>query len=409
MADATSTGPLAGVSRHLGDAALALGLGLALLVVGWLEPHKEPPPEPPSRGQLPMREISDRDASAADHNWRLAVTPPRYDDMGRLLDTLGKGYQYDKIPMDTLFDSTKLKVYDAVFFTCDGFPASWMGQGTGKAARPNTEEAPFRPEVLDKVRAALRDYVEGGGTLYVSDWRFPVLAETFREFVDDAEVAEGQPQTVQAQVVAADLRQALGADSIELNFDQPDWFTAAFQGADCEVLLRGRFRTKQNDERTGPLLVRFRFGQGKIPGTVVFTSFHNEKENTDLALKLLRFLVFTTVLGRSETLAMKTLAADGFQAKGRSLLSVSQGDRTTTNVFHRDKQGRLRMALTLGAAGAKLRFKIVDPAGLTFEKEVTASFVGEVDDAVAGDWTYSVTAIELPYPNFPFSVSIGAK
>jgi hypothetical protein len=32
-----------------------------------------------------------------------------------------------------------------------------------------------------------------------------------------------------------------------------------------------------------------------------------------------------------------------------------------------------------------------------------------VPDAAAGEWTYTVTALKLPYPNFPFTVRIGEK
>ena len=31
----------------------------------------------------------------------------------------------------------------------------------------------------------------------------------------------------------------------------------------------------------------------------------------------------------------------------------------------------------------------------------------EVDNAEAGDWRYTVTALHVPYPNFPFTLAVG--
>ena len=33
----------------------------------------------------------------------------------------------------------------------------------------------------------------------------------------------------------------------------------------------------------------------------------------------------------------------------------------------------------------------------------------EIPNAPAGDWQYTVTALELPYANFPFTLTVGEK
>jgi hypothetical protein len=51
---------------------------------------------------------------------RLAVTPKQYDDMGKLLAALGKGYHYTQITPQDLYNLTRLTQFDVVFLTCAG-------------------------------------------------------------------------------------------------------------------------------------------------------------------------------------------------------------------------------------------------------------------------------------------------
>ncbi len=42
-----------------------------------------------------------------------------------------------------------------------------------------------------------------------------------------------------------------------------------------------------------------------------------------------------------------------------------------------------------------------------YEKEASATLVVEATGAPAGKWHYTVTALKVPYENFPFSVGVG--
>jgi len=74
-------------------------------------------------------------------------------------------------------------------------------------------------------------------------------------------------------------------------------------------------------EQTGPLLVTFPHGEG----TVIFTSFRNEAQNTEMEEELLRHLVFTTVTAREEGKIRRTMVRGGFSPTARNLLSASSG------------------------------------------------------------------------------------
>src|SRR5262249_31980357 len=82
-------------------------------------------------------------------------------------------------------------------------------------------------------------------------------------------------QIVSAKVVDPGLRDVLG-ESIPLNFDKNAWFPARFLGQDVTVFLEGEFDQTSGEKVKAPLLVKFPEGKG----TVIFTSFHNEKVNS---------------------------------------------------------------------------------------------------------------------------------
>ena len=147
------------------------------------------------------------------------------------------------------------------------------------------------------MKDALVRFVERGGTLYASDWRYDVVKAAFPEVVDAASMGEGLIQEVQAEVVDPGLKDFIGP-TVLLKFDLGQWKTAAFAGPNVTTLIRGRYkRQRYKDDRVGewamaPLLVKFTAGKG----TVIFTSFHNEKQNSTTEKKLLQYLVFTLVV-----------------------------------------------------------------------------------------------------------------
>ena len=54
-----------------------------------------------------------------------------------------------------------------------------------------------------------------------------------------------------------------------------------------------------------------------------------------------------------------------------------------------------------------LRLIVRDPDNKTYEQEGTSTFTIDVPDAAPGDWSYTVTAEKVPYPNFPFTMTVG--
>jgi len=393
--------------RLLIDAVLGVGLLVVLALVFVIDraSSSDGGEESAETGSVEVLVEEGGDTSAGrPRSLRLAVTPPEYDDMGKLLDTLGSGYQYTQISLDDLLEAERLAQYDVVFLTCGGVPRKWLGRRVRQSERGSAGIYRAKPEIIDAIHDSFRKFVGHGGTLYASDLQFDLVAAAFPEFVDEAKAGKGEVETVEAEVVDPGLRRLLGP-TIDLRFDMPAWRPAAFHGPDITTHMRGTYRLRDGGEQTGPLLVTFPHGEG----TVVFTSFHNEAQNTEMELELLRYLVFTTVTAREERKIKRTMVRGGFSPTERNLLSASSGSKPVSQTYQCEKRGPIQFVLGFEDQGARLRLTVTGPDGSKVEKTGTKTFTIDVDDAAAGPWQYTVTPIKIPYENFPFTLTIGQK
>ncbi len=384
------------------DAAVLLALLAALGIVFLLDRGSTP-----TQGKaVAVEKIESLDHGLLSHPLQLAVTPPEYDDMGKLLDTLGSGYRYTTITMDDILDAKRLRKYDVVFLTCGGVPREWLAELTGRGERDAAGMFRPRPEIVTKLRQALRRYVRGGGTLYASDWQFGVVATAFPEFVDRGKMARGAKQTVHADVVEPGLQKRLGGKTLDLTFEKPAWQPAAFvEGKKVTTYIRSSYQTASGGEATAALLVQFPFEEGNV----IFTSFHNEAQNSKTESELLRYLVFTTVNAQLDAGVQRTMVRGGFSPVERNLLSASSKDQSLSESYECKGSKSLQFVLGFEDRGARLRLTVTSPDGAKTEKEGTSTLTLDVPQAAAGTWHYTVTPVEVPYPNFPFSLTVGEK
>ncbi len=395
-----------GIIQPIVDLGLVVGLVAALALVYVLD--RQLPPKTVDRGaDLKVVEATDEPKPAPVKRLRLGVTPPGggFDDMGRLLDTLGEGYRYTPFSLEALLEPKKLAEFDVIFLTCSGLPLSMLGQRIGPGERPNTENYTPNEKVLNEVGANLRDFVTKGGTLYASDLHYKLVARAFPDLTheDHVEVGKGD-QDVNAEVVDAGLKEIIGGE-MKLKFDMAGWYPADFTGDSITTYLRGKYVAESGGEQTAPLLVKFPYHDG----TVIFTSFHNEKQNSETELKLLRYLVFSAVTAEVESRVQRTMVQGGFSPAKQNLFSASSDEQSAASVYHADEAGHLQFVLGFQYLGAELRLTVVGPDGKKLEKTGTSTITIEVPDAAAGDWHYTVTALKLPNENFPFTVTVGQK
>ncbi len=366
------------------DLAVAVLLAGALFgVYGWDSAANKRPPAPAQSPDLTVTtEEQTRVEEVPPEPLKLAVTPARFDDMGKLLDSLGAGFKYETVEDARLEDPAVCSQYGVIFLTC--------------------AESPSAP-AQDKLRDSLRQFVEQGGTLYASDLRYDLLAEAFPKFVDATAIAQGTQQELEAEVLEPGLRAVLGP-TLPLRFPLEGWRPAAFGGRGVTVYMKGKFQTTAGVSIEAPLLVKFHAGNG----TVLFTSFHNEEQNEKAEKQLLEYLVFTMVTAQVESKVTKTMVSGGFSPQQQNLLSATADHPSVASKYEHKQAGDLQFALGFERQGAKLRLEVKSPDGKSFAQEGDATFTISAPGAAPGTWQYTVVAEKLPYPHFPFTLTVGA-
>jgi hypothetical protein len=368
------------------DSIVFGGLALALLFVIGLDRILPVPSS--STGKLEA--IAPGPSLPRAKQLRLAVSQTNkdeWDKMGELLDGLGKGYKYEYVNVNDLYNAKRFDDFDVLFLTCSSV-------GNDKAIADN-----------------IRQFVANGGTLYASDWRFIVVAYAFPDMVDKNAQGEGKDQKLVADVVDPGLKDALGTDKLPLKFDLDQWKTAAFSGDRVKVLVKApRYIVQPPKDapddappqyKSTNLLVKFNFGKG----AVIFTSFHNEAQNSEIEQKLLKYLVFSAVTAQIENEAHQTMLKGGFSPQKSNLLSAS-GKAEMSHTYKSQKPGQVRFILGF-QEGARLKLSVTSPDGKTQVKEGTSSFTVEESCPVVGEWRYTITALEVPFPDFPFTLTVG--
>jgi len=221
-----------------------------------------------------------------------------------------------------LTDPTKLQSYDIIFINCGN----------------NYENLLFDAPGATQIKSNLQDYVSGGGSLYVTDWSYDFVEQSFPEFIDfygSDEIAPSDPEnwdeaavgtdgvTNDATVVDPTLKswlQNLPGGSV-LNPDDDTVPIAGFLGgwvvmnsantaagtkvwiqandfvypsvpASARASRHGRVLAGSRGEAAGdPLTVTFSHGQGKV----LYSSYHTEETpSPDLRPqeRVLAYLVF---------------------------------------------------------------------------------------------------------------------
>ncbi|MCI0639251.1 MAG: hypothetical protein L0Y72_32395 [Gemmataceae bacterium] len=317
------------------------------------------------------------------------------------------------------WSAERLQAYDVVFLNCGGGGSSINAQ------------------------QSIRGYIEKGGTLYASDLQYTNVLAIFPEMRAEVVPFGGIPQTLKAKVIEDGLREFLGVKEIELHFNAGGWMPAVFKRDSATTYLEGSpdnplaglinklgggvpgLPDPKNPKNKGkpapnpfgklpanmqmpksgealPLLVKFRHGEG----TVIFTSFHNSAQVSDLEKKLLNYLVFSAVTAKAESNVTKIMLDAGFDPQNLKTIQIAPGKSTPLQT-HNHPGGGLQVAVGFENLGAKLKLTLTGPNGQKIEEEQVGTFLLEIANAPAGNWQYSVTAVEAPFQNFPIVLAVG--
>ncbi|MCP4229769.1 MAG: hypothetical protein GY771_06435 [bacterium] len=200
---------------------------------------------------------------------KIGVVPGSYDSIEDILTDLG--YSYTTLSDSDLADSSSLDPLELLFLNC-GSDTSWASDTT--------------------VQDNLRDYVNGGGYLYASDWDYEYVEETWPGAIDfyEPDPYIGDMQTITADVVDGGLAGYLGKDTAQILFDLPDWIVIDDVAGSTTVLVEGDFTTIDGPLTDRPIMVSFTRGGG----VVGYTCFHNEANATNDAITILLYFISLT-------------------------------------------------------------------------------------------------------------------
>ena len=182
-------------------------------------------------------------------DFRIAVSSPCYDDIGKILDSL-------KIRYDA---------FNRVKYNCD---ILFLNCGTGDSV--NSRD--------------LERFVSNGGCLYASDLTLNAfLTNTFKGHFELH--SGGEACRVWANVEDPELRSIVG-NQIEIEFDLGGW--AVLKRSSGTTLLSAAGGNKYHNL---PLMVRVPYGKGVI----FYTSFHNYAQASEKETALLQLLVLKQI------------------------------------------------------------------------------------------------------------------
>ena len=95
-----------------------------------------------------------------------------------------------------------------------------------------------------------------------------------------------------------------------------------------------------------------------------------------------------------------------FSPAKSNLFSASQQSPKASYLYDNQKLGKLRFDLAFEDRGAELKLTVTSPRGKVYEKRGTSSLSIEIPEAELGEWRYTVTALQVPYENFAYLVSV---
>lgn len=243
----------------------------------------------------------------------IAVVAGDFDHMGQTLDSLLLGYStyegyiccaaYDPdinpdsngLKVETLFTGTindglgkELFLFDAVFLN-----SGTRGWGAWEYNGLEPDDGLINDELAME---NIREFVDRGGRLVLSDWTYDLVVALWPDKVDfygdESELDAAQVgilAQINASVPDATLADALGDDVVSLAYNYSNWSVIESVSDDVTVHVTGdvTYRISASDgygELTDvPLLVSFPQGAGQV----VFSTFHWMAQNPDLAERIM--------------------------------------------------------------------------------------------------------------------------
>lgn len=348
---------------------------------------------------------------------KIAVTQAYYDDMGSILSNMG--YVHSVLKPAQLSSPEVLSKFDAIFINCAS------GLKTIEAAQ------------------ALKDFVNNGGELYMSDWAYIFLSKMFPESASFLGEVGNYGTTADAAITDAGLSAYMdGKTKTNIVYDLSGWVPIKSVSGDVTTYLTGNYSVYGNcsgssgDDYSynltncgpGPLMISLKYGEGRI----VFTTFHNEANVSNDVKKILEYMALIPITGNLASANEEAIGGEcdcGTQTDYLDTLDSGE----TRNVSISLTPDVENVIAVNGADGCDFVIEIYSPDGELYSSvnvgDNSEASLGRVagralfktsstgDDvalikippgtAASGNWTYKIFGKNMPQSNTPLVVTIG--
>lgn len=318
---------------------------------------------------------------------QIAVNPPGYDDIGAILTQMG--YPWEQIADNTITTYEQIQAFQTIFANCSSAALT-----TGPSASSSVQQ-----------------FLQGGGSFYASDYAYTYVRNAFPNYITfRAEPRIGRSQYVNARIVdpglASYLNPADPPNNITLNYNLGSWAVIDDVSANTKVHLRGSFSTSAGEMTDKPLAVSFN-PYPTSAGRVIYTTFHNEAQQSALEKKLLEYLVLIPSTSQLASQAEQIVTSNGLYVKQTNINTIDPG--TTSPLFSYGVAQPAKLMFVANWGGSSLRLIIFKPDG-TLHQQVESStppIAITIPNALPGAWKYQITGVNVPSNNYPYVMVIG--
>ncbi len=143
---------------------------------------------------------------------------------------------------------------------------------------------------IEAIKDNIREFVEMGNSLYVSDWAYEFIREPIPEALDfhgdNARVGNGGDHV--SEIVSSEFQTLLGTDTTTLDLTTM-WAVAVSAGSSSNVHFAADVDTGTQTYWDAPLMAGYESSAG---GRAIYTAFHNENQNDAQIEEIMEFVVF---------------------------------------------------------------------------------------------------------------------
>ncbi|MHA1673228.1 MAG: hypothetical protein ACTSYI_06335 [Promethearchaeota archaeon] len=145
-------------------------------------------------------------------------------------------------------------------------------------------------------------------------------------------------------------------------------------------------------------------------GFVIFTTFHNSVQTSEMEKRLLEYLVLSPLMYKTVMKSKHILQGSQFKQTNEYLGALSVSQESSLYEFLLNKVCDLRFIFNWEGKAVS-RIWIFDPDGQLVKEENTriAPHLIDIPKAKVGVWTFKMKIVDAPLKKFPFTINVGVK